>query len=267
MITHVQARSLAIDGFKLSFDIEPTRLEAMFEQGIGLLETSYSFGWHGAGIGSNNVGADQAGKPPCNPATSFLYTDSNPNPDGSSTTYSICFKKYPDIAHGFAGLAHIMYQQMSHSADVEHNVRMAANAGDIYGVSLALFNEHYYAGFGATPAIRIANHYRNLRADINTIAVANGEKMPDGFDPLLRVLRWSWALPIPSRGDDVRRVQRVVGIDPDGWYGPKTAKRVQEFQSAHAGLKSDGAVGYDTWHVVQEVEAKRAIAETLRGSN
>jgi hypothetical protein len=257
LISHVEARALAIEGFRLAITTDPTRLEALFEQGIGLLETSYSFGWHGAGIGSNNVGADQAGRPPCNPASSFLYTDTHPNPDGSSSTYSICFKKYPDIGHGFAGLARIMYEQMSVKPDLEHNVRKAANAGDIHGVSLALYNNGYYEGFGATPAIRVANHYRNLRADINTIAFANGEKLPDGFDPLRRVLKWSWAFPIPSRGDDVRRVQCVVGIDDDGWYGSKTAKRVAGFQASRPGLKSDGVVGFDTWHAIQEIERSK----------
>jgi hypothetical protein len=260
MISHVEARAIAIEGFRLAMATEPSRLEAIFEQGIGLLETGYGSGWHAAGIGSNNVGADQSGRPPCNPSTSFLYTDTHPNPDGSSSTYSVCFKKYPDLARGFAGLAHIMYQQMSKALDAEHNVRIAANAGDIYGVSLALYNNGYYEGFGSTPAVRVANHYRNLRADINTIALANKEKLPDGFDPLARVLKWSWSLPIPSRGEDVRRVQRVVAIDPDGWYGPKTAKAVAGFQAARPGLKSDGVTGMDTWHAIQLAERSRVDA-------
>lgn len=255
-VTHAQARTYAIDGFKLALATEPSEAEAMFEQGIGLLETSYAQGWKGAGVGSNNVGADQAGRPPCNPANSFLYTDTHPNPDGSSTTYAACFKRYPDLTRGFAGLAEIMYVQMS-SHPGKPSVRIAAGTGNIYEVSRALYENGYYEGFGTSPAIRIANHYQSLRRRINEIAAALGEKMPDGFDPLARTLKYVWYL-TPMYGDDVARVQRLVGFtgrDVDKFYGPKTKARVQNFQIGYPGLLPDGIVGLDTWHKFMEIEA------------
>jgi hypothetical protein len=42
-----------------------------------------------------NWGAVQAGKPPCDPATSFEVTDTGPNGE-----YNQCFKKYPSSAAG-----------------------------------------------------------------------------------------------------------------------------------------------------------------------
>lgn len=43
-------------------------------------------------------------------------------------------------------------------------------------------------------------------------------------------------------GDDVARVQRIVGADIDGVFGPHTSAAVKAWQRAH-GLKSDGIVG------------------------
>lgn len=253
MISHADARTAATLGFKMKLGREPTRLEVQPLQGVGLLETQYSAGWRGAGVGSNNIGAVQAGRPPCDPEKAFLYTDSNPNPDGTSTTYSICFKKYPDIVHGFADVAQIMYLQMS-KANEPYSVLEAAQSGDLYAVSEALYHHHYYTGFGATPAIRIANHYHALRSGVNAIAAALGEKMPDGFDPLLRVMKLTFP---PLRNAQVGRVQRVVGFpNQDNWYGPKTRRAVINYQSAHSGLTADGVVGLDTWHVIQEDEQR-----------
>lgn len=43
-------------------------------------------------------------------------------------------------------------------------------------------------------------------------------------------------------GHDVRAVQRLVGAEPDGDYGPLTVQAVQRWQHAH-GLADDGVVG------------------------
>lgn len=49
-------------------------------------------------------------------------------------------------------------------------------------------------------------------------------------------LRWG------SRGSDVEVVQRIVGTEADGIFGPKTHAAVQRWQSRH-GLVADGIVG------------------------
>ncbi|PKD43748.1 peptidoglycan-binding domain-containing protein [Rhodohalobacter barkolensis] len=52
-------------------------------------------------------------------------------------------------------------------------------------------------------------------------------------------------------GDDVRQVQRILGVDVDGLFGPKTELAVRDFQ-AEMGLAIDGVVGPKTWQAIQE---------------
>ncbi|MCL6571775.1 MAG: peptidoglycan-binding protein, partial [Bacillus sp. (in: Bacteria)] len=52
-----------------------------------------------------------------------------------------------------------------------------------------------------------------------------------------------------SRGLNVQRVQRVVGVNPDGIFGAKTKAAVKAYQSRH-GLVADGIVGPATWSVL-----------------
>jgi len=258
MTTHKDARLYTTRGYEKNFGVQAEPLRAVLQacQGVGWLETDYGAGWHGDGAGSNNIGAIQAGNPPCNPATSFLYTDTNPTNTGTNVPYQVCFRRYATPELGWADLVRVMYVKRP-------SVLEAAKTGDLYAVSEALYDTNYYRGFGATKAQRVAHHYAALRSAVNRAAVALSEKMPDGFDPLARVLKWSWLVPIPSRGEDVKRVQRIVGIDDDGWYGSKTAAKVKAFQIAYHGLQPDGVVGMDTWHAIQEAElaiAKQKLA-------
>jgi GH24 family phage-related lysozyme (muramidase) len=52
-----------------------------------------------------------------------------------------------------------------------------------------------------------------------------------------------------SKGKDVERIQRAVGADPDGIYGPKTEAAVKAYQKRH-GLTVDGIVGPITWSMM-----------------
>lgn len=52
-----------------------------------------------------------------------------------------------------------------------------------------------------------------------------------------------------STGEDVKRIQRVVGIEAVGIFGPRTEENVKAFQQRH-GLTADGIVGPKTWEAM-----------------
>jgi N-acetylmuramoyl-L-alanine amidase CwlA len=52
-----------------------------------------------------------------------------------------------------------------------------------------------------------------------------------------------------SKGEDVKALQRALGITADGDFGPGTEKAVKEFQKNH-GLVADGIVGNKTWEAI-----------------
>jgi putative chitinase len=53
-------------------------------------------------------------------------------------------------------------------------------------------------------------------------------------------------LKIGSEGDDVKKLQSKLGLDPDGSFGPNTEIKVKEWQAAN-GLDPDGKIGDLSW--------------------
>ena len=53
-------------------------------------------------------------------------------------------------------------------------------------------------------------------------------------------------LKVGSTGDDVVKLQKKLGVDPVGTFGPKTEAAVKDWQKAN-GLTVDGLVGDATW--------------------
>lgn len=60
-----------------------------------------------------------------------------------------------------------------------------------------------------------------------------------------------------SVGDGVKEIQQALGIQADGFFGPKTEQAVKEFQTAHS-LDADGVVGPRTRAKLLEKSAKPA---------
>lgn len=52
------------------------------------------------------------------------------------------------------------------------------------------------------------------------------------------------------KGKAVERIQKLLGVDADGWFGDKTEKAVIAFQRAHK-LHADGIVGPYTWDALE----------------
>jgi peptidoglycan hydrolase-like protein with peptidoglycan-binding domain len=53
------------------------------------------------------------------------------------------------------------------------------------------------------------------------------------------------------KGEDVRFVQKVVGAEPDGVYGPNTKQAVQTYQRKKGFNPADGSVGPALWEKVK----------------
>ena len=63
-----------------------------------------------------------------------------------------------------------------------------------------------------------------------------------------------------SKGEEVKTLQRLLGLAVDGVFGTYTEKAVKEFQLKH-GLAADGVVGTKTWEAlgVPNVQTTRKI--------
>lgn len=167
---HASARRILTSAFA-QVGITPNAAALQAAQAVALGESNYGAGWKGEGKGSNNWGAVQAGRLPCGP-DAFVYKDTHPNPDGTSTPYEICFRKYETPE---AGAAHMLQILFTRKGAKDAGVLEAALSGDLKAFSQAMYNSHYYEGFGATPEARVANHHKMLRANVERIAKALNE--------------------------------------------------------------------------------------------
>lgn len=161
------AYAFASEAFKEVFGREATSREMLFLLAVSLTETGHGTTWKGDGIGSNNMGAIQAKLPPCDPAKHFEYTDSRPQSDGTSKTYKVCFKRYPNPSAGFVDLVKVLYKQRP-------SVLAAANSGEVWAVSTAMYDTKYYEGWGATKETRITNHAKAIRSGIKQVSAGAG---------------------------------------------------------------------------------------------
>ena len=71
-------------------------------------------------------------------------------------------------------------------------------------------------------------------------------------------------LRVGSTGDDVKKLQELLGVDVIGKFGPKTEAAVKGWQAAH-GLTPDGVVGDATWAKMfaPKVETPAPVAQPI----
>lgn len=223
-LSHSEAYEHGSRGYAKIYGHDPSANEGLVICGVSWIESRYGSAWN-IDVETWNMGAIQSSAPPCDPATEFLYTDTRPNDDGTSTPYRYCFKRYSTPADGFADFVRVLFKIRN-----RETVRHAAELGDWYGVSAALYDTVYYQGFGPTREARIENHHRALLSSMARIAASLGIEGPP------RTLR------LGMDGDDVAEMQRVVGANDDGLFGPETLRAVKAWQEAH-GLEPDGIWG------------------------
>jgi len=281
---HKRERSFIVTAFRQRRGREPTTAEAQLLQSVSWLETRYGTAWKSdAGRESKNRGAvqyktpRQLGLTPPYPDVSpdgrgFLYTDTSPNDDGSSTPYSVYFRRYESDEEAVRDLVQQVY-------DNRPAVLQAASEADVLGFSRAMYESRYYEGFGRTKEERIANHHKAVKAALRRIANALGEPLPDGSMPLPRTIErgssgvvvkdWQavvdlWLAGIEESGDELsgaawrawvgeceERGAAPYSLASDGLFGEMTDLATRAWQEAH-GLKVDGIVGPNTWGAAQK---------------
>lgn len=234
-LNHQAIRWQVREGFKRKFGREATLQEAQLLHAVGMLETSCGTGWKGVGSGSFNMGAITAG--PAWKGKTFEYRDSYPDERGVDHWYTTKFRKYDNAVDGWADLANIMYEDRP-------SVFKAATAGDAYGVSAALFETKYYAGRGKTVKERIAGHHAALLRALITICRSLDEDLPSGEELPRKTLRRG------NTGEEVKVVQRWLGLVVDGIFGPVMERAVEDFQT-ELGLTPDGIIGEKTWDALE----------------
>jgi hypothetical protein len=95
-----------------------------------------------------------------------------------------------------------------------------------------------------------------LEQDIVGSGVSNGMDAPAPVAPTPSPVVPEAVVPYPgrvlkkgSKGDDVKRLQRALGVAADGDFGPATDRAVRAYQQRH-GLGVDGKVGPQTWNTI-----------------
>jgi hypothetical protein len=255
-LSHTEARALVSLAFSQVFGRAPSAFEAMFLQAIAWFETNYGAGWKGVGVGSFNMGAIQKGgwNGPV-----FEYTDTHPNKDGTSSSYRIGFRKYSTAVDGFVDLCKVVYVVNTQ----RRKALAAAAAGDVLGFSTALHNYPcYYEGFGATDAIRIANHAKAVTNAIRLQCAEIGDPLPPsvavvGGPAVVLPAPVVPALLLGCKGPAVGVWQAIVGAKVDDDFGPATAVATRGWQKVH-GLPQTG--------VVQEADLREAGLLPAEGS-
>ena len=166
MISDTEARDILVSAWA-SLNQDPmTDSQLHMAMCVARHESGYGCAWCGVMTGSNNWGAIQAGSMP-RKGYSRLYQDTHPNPDGTNTTYKICFREYATPVEGAADLLRVLYLKRIF-------VFYAAETGNVQSVAQEMHKSGYFEGSGATVAIRISNYAKALWRNYSTILKSTG---------------------------------------------------------------------------------------------
>lgn len=170
------ARQALLDGWqKVHPGTTPSLPEVQAIQGWSRVESGYG-GWGNHprcgnnGVGSNNWGSVQVAKLPkdgvCPVPNAFLCSDYDAKSD---KTYAVCFYTYPTPADGAAAV-------IKHMTSLRPKTWAAIKTGNAEAIATAMYDEHYYGGFGPTREARIEGGVKALTAATAKIAAALEEE-------------------------------------------------------------------------------------------
>jgi len=237
-------RILLSSAFAQRFGRQGTLPELQDAQAVCWLETGNSQTWKPPGFQPWNFGAQQATSSWT--GETFTYTDTHPNADGTSTSYSVKFRKYPNAAAGIDDFLRVLYQNNGRDKTV-----LPAVAKGTLAFSTALRASSYYEGFGATIGERIAHHHDAVVNAIRRMCANLGEPLPPdiaALSPVLPTLRLGTTDRAHTRL--LQELLNKAGGQPqlvlDGGFGAKTDQALRAFQARH-GLTADGICGSVTW--------------------
>jgi murein L,D-transpeptidase YcbB/YkuD len=156
------------------------------------------------------------------------------------------FKSYPGWAESLEDVCLLFTNGVSwdrskyHNLIGEQNIEVAAHSVQADGYCTD-------PGYGDKLMKIVADN--NLRQyDGQAVTPPPAAPQPQQPTPAA-IVPFPGTLRLGSRGVDVQRVQRAVGVTPDGVFGPKTQAAVRAYQQRH-GLFVDGIVGPKTWNVM-----------------
>lgn len=141
-----------------------TRQAYQAVQAVSRGEGYYGRGWSGDCVGSNNWGAVQV---PCSQG-GCQYTDTHPTASGGSIAYAACFAVDPTPELGAQRFLHAM---------LKPPVLAVINSGDAHAIAAAMYQGHYYEGFGSTVEQRIGHYADAILKNAKAIAANNNEPL------------------------------------------------------------------------------------------
>lgn len=103
-----------------------------------------------------------------------------------------------------------------------------------------------WVGFKDSPHLQFG--FKGYGSDVSLVGEDKvpAQKLVPDAPPIVPFIQ---KLKTGSKGKDVQRVQRAVGVEPDGVYGYDTKKAVMKYQD-RKGLEVDGIVGQKTWNML-----------------
>ena len=98
----------------------------------------------------------------------------------------------------------------------------------------------------------IKKEYNDLYSNVQVANVDEDKAAnEDPINMLEQELNESGDIRLGAVGENVKLVQRSLGLNEDGVFGPGTEQAVKEFQQRY-GYKPDGIVGPQTWKALKE---------------